>query len=311
VSSRSQIFDAGGPMRAHSAAAARLSPRVRQIEAPAVAHSAPAALAVAAPATVMALEQICLSFGGVSALSAVDLQLHAGEILAVIGPNGAGKSSLLNVMSGLYRPDTGRVALSGRSFTHVPTHRLARLGVARTFQNLALFKALTVVGNIRMGLVDNARTSFLGQIVGTPAARREAAESLARAEEIVDFLQLAEVRERVAGTLPYGIQKRVEFGRALIGRPRLLLLDEPMAGMTATDKQEMSGFIRDARDRFGTTIVLIEHDMGIVMGLSDRVAVFDYGRKIADGTPDAVSADQGVIDAYLGIAHSDETSEAA
>jgi branched-chain amino acid transport system ATP-binding protein len=254
----------------------------------------------------LAIEGVSLSFGGVSALTNIDLEVADGEIHAVIGPNGAGKSSLLNVVSGLYRPDRGRVRFSDVSFEQVPTSRLAGLGVARTFQNLALFGGLSVLDNVVMGLSHQVRSGFLGQIAGTKRARREAVEHRSAAEAIVDFLQLSNVRDRAAGTLPYGLQKRVELARALVARPKLLLLDEPMAGMMATEKKELSAFIRDARETYGTSIILIEHDIGVVIDLSDRVAVLDYGRKIADGTPNEIRADQAVIDAYLGVAHAED-----
>jgi branched-chain amino acid transport system ATP-binding protein len=260
---------------------------------------------------VLALENISVTFGGVVALRDVDLRVAEGEIRAVIGPNGAGKSSLLNVVSGLYRPDRGRVQLGDRHFAHVPTSRLAGYGVARTFQNLALFKGLSVLDNVMMGLVHRRRAGFLQQIVGTPWARREEAANRAAAEEVVGFLHLSEASERIAGTLPYGLQKRVELARALVARPKLLLLDEPLAGMTLTEKQELSRHMRNARDSYGTTIVLIEHDIGVVMDLSDSITVLDHGCKIADGTPDQVRANQAVIDAYLGVAHDDETELAS
>lgn len=253
----------------------------------------------------LVIERVSLSFGGVIALADIDLTVQPGEILAIIGPNGAGKSSLINVISGLYQPDRGRVWIGGVSYPSVPTQRLASLGISRTFQNLALFKGLSVVDNIVAGLAYRVRSNLAAQIIGLPAARRERAAAYEAADSVIGFLHLDAYRDRPAGTLPYGIQKRVELARALIGRPRVLLLDEPMAGMTLTEKRDLTAYVRSARDTLGTTILLIEHDIGVVMGLSDRVVVLDYGRKIADGTPDAVRTDQAVIDAYLGVAHED------
>jgi branched-chain amino acid transport system ATP-binding protein len=254
----------------------------------------------------IALEGIGLSFGGVVALADIDLSVRPGEIRAIIGPNGAGKSSLINVISGVYRPDRGHVLLGGVRYAQVPTQQLARLGVARTFQNLALFKGLNVLDNVASGLAYKARSNFAGQILGLGRSRREQQEQRGRADQILEFLHLTGVRDRLAGTLPYGLQKRVELARALVAEPRLLLLDEPMAGTTASEKSEMAAYVRAARDRFATTVVLIEHDVGVVMGLSDRIAVLDYGRKIADGTPDEIRSDQRVIDAYLGVASDNE-----
>ncbi|MCJ2139897.1 ABC transporter ATP-binding protein [Methylobacterium sp. E-066] len=257
--------------------------------------------------TILAVEGLSLAFGGTVAFAEIDLSVKAHEIHAVIGPNGAGKSSLINAISGLYAPQAGRVRIGDEAFARVPSGRLAALGVARTFQNLALFAGLSVQDNILSGLAGARKAGLAAQFLGLPSARSEARAHLTRASDVIALLELQAVAERRAGSLPYGLQKRVELARALVARPRLLLLDEPMAGMTATEKAEMSGFIRTARETYGTAIVLIEHDIGVVMRLSDRVTVLDHGRRIATGAPAEIQANPRVIAAYLGL--SDDESE--
>jgi branched-chain amino acid transport system ATP-binding protein len=246
---------------------------------------------------------ISLRFGGVQALSGVSLEVRSHEVLAIIGPNGAGKSSMLNVINGVYHPQQGTIAFRGEVRRQMRTHDAAASGIARTFQNLALFKGMTVLDNIMTGRNLRMRAGMLKQALYIGPARREELEHRAFVEHIIDFLEIQAHRRTLVGRLPYGLQKRVDLGRALAMEPALLLLDEPMAGMNLEEKADMCRFVLDVTEQFGTTIVLIEHDMGVVMDISDRVVVLDYGRKIADGAPDAVRANQNVIDAYLGVAH--------
>jgi len=250
--------------------------------------------------TQLTIENLCLTFGGVTALTMVNLDVYRGEILAIIGPNGAGKTSLLNCISGLYRPTEGRIIFEGRDITFLPPHERARCGIARTFQNIELFRHMTVLENLMLGRHIHIRYGLLAGGLYWGRARREEVRHRRRVEEIIDFLEIENIRKKPVGTLAYGLQKRVELGRALALEPRLLLLDEPMAGMNLEEKEDMARFILDIAEEWGTTMILIEHDMGVVMDISDRVAVLDFGRKIAEGTPDEVHRDPVVVRAYLG-----------
>ena len=249
------------------------------------------------------VEDISLSFGGVQALSDVTFAVRAREVLGIIGPNGAGKSSMLNVINGFYHPDEGRITYKGTTRSEMRPHEAARQGIARTFQNIALFKGMSTLDNIMTGRNTMMHRNFLWQALYLGPAKTEELEHRGAVERIIDFLEIEAIRKTTVGRLPYGLQKRVELGRALAAEPDLLLLDEPMAGMNVEEKEDMCRFILDVNDEFGTTIALIEHDMGVVMDICDRVVVLDYGRKIADGSPDQVRADQDVIDAYLGVSH--------
>ncbi len=253
--------------------------------------------------TVLEVKNITLRFGGVTAIKDISFDIKEGEIRAIIGPNGAGKSSMLNVINGFYHPQEGEIYFHGERRKPMKPYEIARQGIARTFQNIALFKGMSTLDNIMTGRFIHMKSSMAAQMIWSGPAEKEEVENREIVEKVIDFLEIQSIRKKPVGSLPYGLQKRVELGRALAAQPKLLLLDEPMAGMNVEEKEDMSRFILDVNDEFGTTIALIEHDMGVVMDISDRVVVLDYGRKIGDGTPEVVRNDQTVIDAYLGVAH--------
>ncbi len=249
------------------------------------------------------VEDVSLAFGGVKALDGVSFDIRRGEIRAIIGPNGAGKSSMLNVINGFYHPQQGTITYKGQTRKQMRPYEAASQGIARTFQNIALFKGMSTLDNIMTGRNLKMKTNLFWQALHIGPARREELENREAVERIIDFLDIQAIRKKPVGKLPYGLQKRVELGRALAAEPELLLLDEPMAGMNSEEKEDMSRFIIDVNMEFGTTIALIEHDMSVVMDLSDRVVVLDYGCQLADGLPHEIRANKEVIEAYLGVSH--------
>ena len=254
-------------------------------------------------APLLAIEDVSLSFRGIRALTGLSFAVQPGEICSLIGPNGAGKSSLLNVINGVYKADSGAILFDGRRYAQLSPREAARLGIGRTFQNNALFKRLSVLDNVLAGLSRKSEATLVEYALQVGRARSETQRFRDHAEEVIAFLEIEAYRDTVVGALPYGLQKRVEIARALVAEPRLLLLDEPMAGMNQDEKAEICRFIIDVNRELESTVVLIEHDIGVVMGLSDHVVVLDYGRKVGDGTPDEVRTSPEVIAAYLGGAH--------
>ena len=254
-------------------------------------------------APIMEMKNITMRFGGVIAIQDISFDILEGEVRAIIGPNGAGKSSMLNVINGFYHPQEGEIWFGGKKRSPMKPYQIAYQGIARTFQNIALFKGMSTLDNIMTGRFTHMKSGILSQVLWKGAAEKEEYENREIVEKVIDFLEIQSIRKTEDGKLPYGLQKRVELGRALAAEPKLLLLDEPMAGMNVEEKEDMSRFILDVNDEFGTTVALIEHDMGVVMDIADRVVVMDYGKKIGDDTPENILKNQAVIDAYLGVAN--------
>ena len=255
---------------------------------------------MAVVSTQLELREVSKSFGGVQALNNVSMEVAPGEIVSIIGPNGAGKTTLLNCISGVFHPEHGRIVLDERDLTHLSPPKIAALGVARTFQNIALFRGMTVLDNLMLGRHLHMRNGVFRSLLYWGPGRREEVIHRKVVEDIIDFLEIEAIRKQPVGSLPYGLQKRVELGRALALHPKVLLLDEPMGGMNIEEKEDMERFILDVNDEWGTTIIPIEHDMGVVMDISLRVVVLDLGQKIAEGTPLDVKANPLVVKAYLG-----------
>ena len=252
---------------------------------------------------ILEVNNISLAFGGVKAITDTSFNVLEHEVRAIIGPNGAGKSSMLNCINGIYKPQQGTVSFRGQVVPNITPNIMAQMGLSRTFQNLALFKRMSVLDNILVGRKLHTKTNFLEVALQLPKVKKEEKLNRERSEEIISFLEIEDIKDTPVGKLPYGLQKKVELGRALATDSSIILLDEPMAGMNVEEKRDMCRFILKVNDELGTTMVLIEHDMGVVMDISDRVVVLDYGKVIGDGTPEEIMANQKVIDAYLGVEH--------
>lgn len=252
------------------------------------------------PAIQLGIENLTLNFGGINALTQVNLEVREGELLSIIGPNGAGKTSIFNCISGIYKPRQGKIFLEGKEITNLKPHERAKLGIARTFQNIALCRGLNVIDNILIGRIKHLKTGVFNQGIYWWKTQEEEIRNREKIEEIIDFLEIEHVRKMPVGSLPYGIQKRVEIGRALAMEPKILLLDEPVSGMNIEETEDLARFIIDIKELKGTTIVMVEHDMGVVMDISDRICVMNFGTKIVEGSPNEIKRNPDVINAYLG-----------